>query len=183
MKFSSRLILPPESLKGGAKLLKQVSASSKPVLLAVTEDLSPMLKKLQFEEIGVHQAPFKGEMVDKHLMVNRAFLDYVKNNENNTENILLNLQESIDSDDFIEMSKELKPILKNAVKLSHRVKNSPKPTIGETKYSQERPEQTKYKLEDLIGVVPYPGGNLRQYLESVSKRNGGILNYLSYLNI
>lgn len=66
----------PETLRGGSRLIKEAAVSQYPVAFTVTEDLSPMLQKSGFIEIGKIPQIFNGEYVTKSILVNKSTGNY-----------------------------------------------------------------------------------------------------------
>ena len=70
----------PETIKGGARLIRDVAMSSQPTAFTVTPDLSGMLTRQGFMKIGEIPQPFDGKVVMKDILVNRAVTPKVIDN-------------------------------------------------------------------------------------------------------
>lgn len=66
----------PETLRGGSRLIKEAAVSQYPIAFTVTEDLSPMLQKSGFIEIGKIPQIFDGQYVTKSILVNKSTGNY-----------------------------------------------------------------------------------------------------------
>lgn len=66
----------PETLRGGSRLIKEAAVSQYPIAFTVTEDLSPMLQKSGFIEIGKIPQIFDGQYITKSVLVNKSTGNY-----------------------------------------------------------------------------------------------------------
>lgn len=62
----------PETLRGGKETVEAALYAQDPIGFAVTEDLAPMLEKIGYTKVGEIPSQFNGEVVNKHVYVNRA---------------------------------------------------------------------------------------------------------------
>lgn len=75
----------PETLRGGLRTIDMAAASKYPVMFTVTDDLAPMLQKRGFTDVLQIPQEFGGEIVNKHVMLNKGCL-------NNKEALLQELE-------------------------------------------------------------------------------------------
>lgn len=62
--------IAPTGLKGSTTMLKELSTTREPVVMAVTPDISSMAERLGFRTVGTVEQPFNGTNVVKNIVVN-----------------------------------------------------------------------------------------------------------------
>lgn len=75
----------PETLRGGLRTIDIAAISEYPVMFTVTDDLAPMLQKRGFIDVLQIPQTFGGEIVNKHVLLNKGCL-------NNREALLQELE-------------------------------------------------------------------------------------------
>ena len=60
----------PNTMRGGMQQIKSLANIDQPVLFTVTDDLEPMLSKLNYKQLGSIPQFFDGDIVQKTIMLN-----------------------------------------------------------------------------------------------------------------